>query len=84
MNAFELYEAVYDTAREVPQYETHAERVQDVIDYADGALDMDVPSEVAEKIANARRSYKGLDEDGGEYENAYYYKVRKPLEEIEL
>lgn len=79
MNAFELYKAAFDPA--VDHAEATAQYVQD---YADGAFGINVSLDVAEKIAAARRSYKGLDEDGGEYENAYYYKVREPLEEIEL
>lgn len=84
MNAFELYDAVFDSAREEFHGTTHAERVQDVIDYADGALDMNVSRDVAEKIVVAHESYKGIDEDNGDYENAFYHKIRAPLEEIEL
>lgn len=84
MNAFELYDAVFDSAREEYQGSTHEERVEDVIQYAAGALDLMISSEVAERIVAAKESFLGLDEAGGEYEDAFFHKVRKPLEAIEL
>ena len=79
MNAFELYEAAFDTAND--QAEATAEYVNQ---YASGAFDLYVPQDVCEKIAAARRAYQGADSENGEYEQAYAVHVRRPLESIEL
>ena len=80
MTAFDLYEAAFDSANDYA--EETAEYVQQ---YADGAFDKHVDIAICEKIAACRRTYKGLDsEGGGEDAQAYHTQVRKPLEDIEL
>ncbi|WP_425401241.1 hypothetical protein [Algiphilus sp.] len=84
MTAYELYEAVFDIAREEFWGQNHEDRLEDVIGYADGAFNITVAHEAAEAIVNAHESFAGLDEDNGEYENAFWHKVKKPLSQIEL
>lgn len=85
MNAFDLYSIAFDNTADFSMHDTHAKRVQYVKDvaFADDDAPM-ISDDVAEKIVAAHESYKGLDEEGAEYENAFYHKVRAPLEEIEL
>lgn len=85
MNAFRIYDIAFDSAADFSMHDTHDKLVQYVKDVA--FADDDAPAlsdEIAEAIVAAHESYKGLDEDAGEYENAFWHKVRKPLSEIEL
>lgn len=79
MNAYELYDAVFDSANDcaenTPGY---------VQQYADGAFDMYVAEEVAQKIVDCRSSYLAETEANGEGENNLQHCVKKPLSEIEL
>lgn len=91
MNAFELYNAVYDSARDafLPENPTREELIQDVIDYAFNAYDnpVNVSHEIAEKIVDAHSAYQAAtwgENGNGQYENNMFYCVQEPLEEIEL
>lgn len=79
MNAVELYEAAFDSANDYA--EPTAEYVQQ---YADGAFDLAVPADAAEKIAVIRRGWLALVESGEADSNQKYHTVTAPLEEIEL
>lgn len=79
MNAFELYESAFDSACDYAE-----STAQYVKEYAEGVFNLFVPADVCEKIAAARRAYKGVDSEKGEYEHAYSVQVRQPLEAIEL
>lgn len=80
MNAFELYEAVFDSAREEFVPETREDRIKDVVDYADGAFDLYVDSDVAGKIVDAEMSFQKSEQGS----NNFYHLVQQPLESIEL
>jgi len=87
MKALELYEAVYDTARSEYVPEDKAGMVRDVIDYADGAFNRNLPTELAEKIVNCRLDWKEKtwgDSGNGQYQNNYFYCVEEPLSDIEI
>lgn len=84
MNAFNIYDAAFDSAQSEWIPMDRPALIKYVTDYADGAMDVRVSKEVAEAIADAHLSYKGLDEDGGEYEHAFFIKIKNPLSEIEV
>lgn len=79
MNAYELEQAAFDSACD------HAkETVEYIQSYADGAFDLYVPAEVAQKILDCRKACREASENNGEGENSGWHLVRKPLEQIEL
>lgn len=80
MNAFEIYEAAFDAA----QGDNRAATAEYVSDYADGALEISVSNEVAQKIADVRADYLAQCEAGEIDSNWIYYNVQAALEEIEV
>ena len=87
MNAFKLYEAIFDSARKEYQGTDLESMVQDIIDYADGAFDLRVEKEEAKKMAECAINFeeKTWGESGnGEYENNYFVLVKDVLDEIEI
>ncbi|WP_428142372.1 hypothetical protein [Delftia acidovorans] len=75
MNAYELFDAVFDSAND------YAEPTASYVkQYADGALDLVISDEVAETIAAAKRTFDAQ----GDGSNDFHHMVRKPLEEIKL
>lgn len=79
MNAFEIYEAAFDSA--IDGAEATTDYVQD---YAEFALDTAITREVAQAIVDAHLSFKGLNENNGEFQNAFYHKIEAPLSAIEI
>ncbi|EBC1886544.1 hypothetical protein BU332_22700 [Salmonella enterica] len=80
MNAYDLYEAAFDTA----QAEVAEPTASYVEEYAFGALDMAITTEVAEVIAEVRRNWLDLVDAGEADSNAKYQRVQAVLEDIEL
>lgn len=79
MNAYELHEAAFDRANdEAP------ETVKYVQQYAEGAFDLTVSDEVAEKILACRRAYREAVEQDGQGGFHHDDKIRRVLEDIEL
>jgi len=79
MNAYELEQAAFYSACD------HAEETVEYIQgYADGAFDLYVTAEVAQKILDCRKACSEATEKNGEYENNGWHLGRKPLEQIEL
>lgn len=76
MNAYELYEAVFDNDAE--------ETVEYIKQYAEGAFDLSISEEVAQKILDCRERYKAETERNGEGQNNLYHFVKAPLSEILL
>lgn len=76
MNAYELYDAAFDSA----QGEFAQSTVEYVKQYADGAFNTVVSDEVAQKIVACRVDF----EQNGDGSNDFWHMVRKPLEAIEL
>ncbi len=78
MNAYKLYEAVFDSAND---YEKTIEHVQS---YGNSAFDLDVSAEVAQKILDCREKFEKETEKNGEGQNNLFHFVEKPLSEIKL
>lgn len=84
MNALEIYEAAFDSAANVQ------EAIKDfggdvsayIKAYADGAFNLSVSDDVANKIAKCSENYASY--TGKQWEHAYYEFVQKVLEDIEL
>lgn len=76
MNAYQLFEAAFDSAQKEYAENTAAYVKQ----YADGALDLCVTDEMAQKIVACRADF----EKNGDGSNDFRHMVIKPLEEIEL
>lgn len=79
MNAYELEQAAFDTACDGAE-----ETVEYIQGYADGAFNLTVSDEVAQKILDCRAACKNATEENGEGQNNGYHLVQVPLEEIEL
>lgn len=75
MTAFDLHQAAFDSACDYAE-----ETIEYITQYADGALDLFVSSEVAQKILDCRREWR----ESGYGANNFYNLVREPLEEIQL
>ena len=75
MTAFDLHQAAFDSACDYAE-----ETIEYITQYADGALDLFVSSEVAQKILDCRREWR----ESGYGANNFYTLVREPLEEIQL
>ena len=75
MNAFELYEAVFDSANEYAQATTEY-----VSQYAENALDKHISSDVANQIIECHIAFKNK----GNGNNDYFHMVEKPLSAIEI
>jgi hypothetical protein len=89
MNAFELYDAVYDSARSeyAPEADDREGQIQDVIDYASGAFDLYVSRDTAEKIVDSHfacRAANDADEHGVQITHNRYTCIEQPLSVIEL
>lgn len=80
MNAFDLYEAAFDTA----QAEVAEPTASYVEEYAFGALGMAIATDVAEVIAEVRRNWLEMVEAGEADSNKKYHKVQAILQDIEL
>lgn len=76
MTAMDIYEAAFDTTR-IEYFDYSSAGVQA---YAEGAMDLFISDEVAEKIAQCAVSFR----DNGHGENDFFYLVEKPLRDIEL
>ena len=86
MNAYELYNHVFDSANAYSR-----ETVAYVKEYAENVFGITITNETATLILECRAAWKAAnDENGqwqnnnGKWQNNYYYHVRKPLENIEL
>lgn len=84
MNAYELYDAVFDSARAEWIPESREEQIEDVISYADGAFNLNISHAVATQIIDARESLSVANGENGEWENNLWHCVEKQLSEIEL
>jgi hypothetical protein len=84
MNAYQLYEAVFDSARKEFVPETTEGKVLDVLEYAEGALDISISREIAERIVAAHEAFFAAELNGGLDSNKYHYIVKSPLSEIGL
>lgn len=79
MNAYELYEAAFDTACDFTE-----ETVDYLRSYAGGAFDLYVPEEVCQKILDCRAACREATEQNGEGANNSFYLIKRPLEAIEI
>jgi len=88
MNAFKLYEAVFDQAREEYQGTDLESMVADIIEYADGAFGKAVEQHEAETLAECAIDFEDKtwsEENGnGEYENNYFVCVKDKLQSLEF
>ncbi|SFN76570.1 hypothetical protein SAMN05216516_1206 [Izhakiella capsodis] len=75
MNAFEIYDAAFDSANDNIEYTAHY-----VKQYAEGALDVFLSDEIAKEIADCAIKFR----DNGNGTNDLYHFVEKPLSEIEI
>ena len=80
MNAFELYQAAFCST----QSEFSVATAEYVTQYADGAMDVAVSANVAEKIASVRGQYEVALSDGEVNGNWIYQNVESVLSEIEV
>jgi hypothetical protein len=79
MNAYELYQAAFDTANDYA--EATVEYIQQ---YADGVFDLYVSSEVAHKMLTCRSACEIANGANGDLTNNHYHFVKVPLEAIDL
>ena len=84
MNAYEIYEAVFDSNRKEWIPESVEEKIDDVIQIADSVFDIELSKEVAARIVNANSSLQEENDKNGEWENNFWHCVKKPLSEVEL
>ena len=84
MNAYQLYDAVFDSARSEWVPESREDQIEDVIKYADSVYDIDVPRSVAELIVSAREAVLAANNESGEWTNNHFIHVESPLADIEL
>lgn len=90
MKAYELYDAVYDSARQEWVPESPEEQVKDVVEYADNCFNVTISKELAQKIVECRQRYTKacngkLDGfDAGEWTHNFYVLVKSELEDIEI
>ena len=84
MNAFELYEAVFDPARDecLPEEKTVDKLTQEVSEYASGAFEISVDDGTCQRIAEAYIAFQNR-ENQVEGSNEYFHLVEKPLREID-
>lgn len=80
MNAFNLYDAVFDSARAEFVPAASADKIEDVIDYAQGALDLHISRDVAQKIVAAHDAFEASEQGS----DNFWHLVEQPLAAIEL
>ena len=80
--AYDVYDGWTDEGNNYQITEGHKDMIADVIGYADGAFDINLSREVAEKIVAAFEHMKTY--NGGADVDERYKAVQAPLEEIEL
>ena len=80
--AYDVYDGWTDESNTYQVTEGREEMIADVIGYADGAFDINLSREVAEKIVAAFERMKAY--EGGADIDEHYKAVQAPLEEIEL
>lgn len=79
MNAYELQAAAFDSANDCA-----AETVEYIVEYANGAFDLQMSDSVAQKILDCRAAWRKATDENGEGANNAYHLIQAPLEEIEL
>lgn len=79
MNAYELYDAAFDSACDLQEPTSEY-----VAAYAGGAFNMAISNDTAELVATKRREWLALVEAGESNSNEFWHRVQKPLEEIEI
>lgn len=79
MNAFELYDAAFDSACDYAE-----DTIEYIQGYADGAFNLSVSDEIAQKILDCKAAFKAETEKNGQGQNNLYHLVEAPLSEIEL
>ena len=78
MNAFNIYEGAIQNAEQ----NDLAVDVEYIKDYASGALDVEITTEVAEKIVSCFVDYEAVRENGNGVD--YDYLVKFELQDIEI
>ena len=84
MNAYELYDAVFDSARAEWLPESREEQIEDVITVAYDVFNLNVSTDIATQIVDARDALSVANDKNGEWVNNLWHCVEKPLSEIEL
>ena len=79
MNAYELYNHVFDSANDYS-----GESVAYIKEYAENVFGIIVPDETAALILECKAAIDCANKNNGNWQNNYYYHVRAPLEDIEL
>ena len=79
MNAYQLYNAAFDSACDYAE-----ETVKYIKEYAENVFGITITNETATLILECRAAWKAANDENGQWQNNYYYCVRKPLEQIEL
>jgi len=79
MTAYELEQAAFDFA-----CDQREETVKYIQDYADGAFDLYVSNEVAQKILDCRAAYKTAFESDGQYSLHHDRLIKDQLQKIKL
>ncbi len=79
MNAYQIYDAVFDEANDYKQNTTDY-----IQDYALNALDVAITKKLAQKISDCHTKYLAETERNGEGQNNHWHYVQKPLSEIEV
>lgn len=78
MNAYELYNHVFDSAND------YCESVAYIKEYAENVFNIIVPDYIATIILECKAALDCANKNNGNWESNYYYHVRALLENIQL
>lgn len=79
MNAYQVFEAVFDTANDFAE-----NTVEYIHQYAENALGITVTKEVASAIVAAKSAVDSANTENSEGQNNLWHYAEKPLSEIEI
>ena len=78
--AYDVYTAVFDTARSEFWGTDFDSIVKDIESYEFGAYDFSMTSDVVKQIAEARIAYD--ESESGQWENDHFWMIEEPLSKI--
>lgn len=84
INAYNIYDAVFDTARSEFWGSDKDGMIRDITDYAEGFFGLAIDCGDAERIADARLALLAANEENGEWGNNHWHLVERPLSAINL
>lgn len=86
MNAYQVFQAAFDSAQSEFIPKGREDKIDYVIQYADGAMGIRIERGVAEKIVDAQIAYEKAtwgESGDGQYSDNAYRLIEEPLSKIE-